>query len=76
MECYLKEVIVPFVSCKRKGMGLPETQPGLPIFDCFKGQNTTDINGLLQEYNIMSVIIPHKCTANSSRLIFQSTNLL
>ena len=62
MECYLQKVIILFVSDKRKEMNLPETQPALAIFDCFKGQNTTAMRRLLGEHNIASIIVPANCT--------------
>ena len=62
MTRYLQNVIIPFVSHKRVHLGLPQTQAALAVFDCFKGQNTSAIEDMLERHNIVSVIVPANCT--------------
>ena len=62
MTRYLQNVIIPFVSHKRVHLGLPQTQAALAVFDCFKGQNTSAIEDMLEKHNIVSVIVPANCT--------------
>ena len=62
MTRYLQKVIIPFASHKRIQLGLPQTQAALALFDCFKGQNTSLIEDILEKHNIVSVIVPANCT--------------
>ena len=40
---YLEKIIIPFADQKRISLKLEQTHPALAIFDCFRGQTTTDI---------------------------------
>ena len=42
MTRYVEKVVVPFISRKRVQLKFDPTHPALAIFDCFKGQTTTD----------------------------------
>jgi len=59
---YVRNVIVPFVECKRDMLGLDVQYPALAIFDHFKGQLTQNITTELDENHIHSVLIPAACT--------------
>lgn len=62
MKRYLEKVIVPFLERKRVELKLPPTHPALAIFDCFRGQTTSDFYRLLETYSINYVIVPANCT--------------
>ena len=62
MKRYLEKIIIPFVSRKRKGLGLQDNHPALAIYDEFRGQTTDAISSLLTAHNICTVKIPANCT--------------
>ena len=62
MVDYIKYIIVPYVTEKRKSLGLSPTYPALAIFDYFKGQCQPSIFELLEENNIFYVLVPANCT--------------
>jgi hypothetical protein len=62
MVDYINHIIVPYVTAKRKELGLCQTYPALVIFDCFKGQCQLSIIKLLKENNIYYVLVPANCT--------------
>lgn len=62
MKWYIKKIIVPFITQKRKALHLDDTQPALAIFDCFRGQTTPNVLSLLEEHNIVIVTVPANCT--------------
>ena len=53
---------MPFISQKRKSLDLPTSQPALAIFDCFRGQTTSNILTLLEKHDIIAVQVPAHCT--------------
>jgi hypothetical protein len=61
MVDYVQYIILPYVSEKRKELGLDLTFPVLVIFDCFKGQCQSSILKLLDD-NIFYVLVPAHCT--------------
>ena len=61
MKRYIEKMIVPFISEKRKHLGLPASQPALTIFDRFRGQTTPDILSLLEKHNIIAIHVPANC---------------
>lgn len=50
-------------------MKLEKDHPALAIFDCFKGQTTTEFHSLLKRYNIISVTVPANCTDRLQPLV-------
>ena len=40
MKAYIEEILIPYVSKKRKELKLPSDYPALAIFDKFTGQGT------------------------------------
>ena len=65
----INEVIVPYVTSKRKELKLPSNSPALLILDVFRGQ-MTQVTSLLAEKNILFVKVPNNMTR-----IFQSPDL-
>ena len=61
MISYIESVIVPYMTEKRKQLGLDAKYTGLVIQDEFKGQTTTKVLNLLRN-NLPYVIVPPKCT--------------
>ena len=59
---YVKLIIIPYVTEKRKELTLKSNNTALVIFDAFKGQCTQEMFQLLQENNIMYVQVPSNCT--------------
>ena len=62
MKRYIKKIIIPYVSEKRKELGLQDNHPALAIYDGFRGQTTEAISSLLSAHNILTVQIPANCT--------------
>ena len=59
---YLENIIVPFISEKRKALKVDECHPALVLFDCFWRQTTTEFHLLLQRHNICFVQVPPNYT--------------
>jgi len=62
MKRYLEKIIIPFVSRKRKELGLQDNHSALAIYDGFRGQTIYTISSLLTAHNIYTVKIPANCT--------------
>ena len=62
MKRYIKKVIVPFISKKRESLKLNKDRPALAVFDCFEGQTTPAIHGLLENHSIITVKVLANCT--------------
>lgn len=62
MRRYIENITVPFVDNKRESLKLKKSHPALAIIDCFRGQTTQGILGLLKEKNIITVMVPPSCT--------------
>ena len=62
MVAYIESVIVPYMTQKRRQLGLDLKHSGLVILDEFKGQTTSRVLNLLQSNNLMYVIVPPNCT--------------
>ena len=62
MIAYIQSVIVPYMTQKRRQLGLDLKQNGLVVLDEFKGQTTSRVLNLLQSHDLMYVIIPPNCT--------------
>ena len=62
MKRYIKKIIVPFVTQKRKALKLEASYPAVTIFDGFRGQTTNDIHTLLNTHNIIPMQLPPNCT--------------
>ena len=59
---YVKLIIVPYVTEKRKQLKLHSKYPALVLFDFFKGQCTDSVFKLLDENNILHIMVPANCT--------------
>ena len=62
MITYIQIVIVPYMTEKRRQLGLDAKHTSLVILDEFKGQTTAKVLNLLQRYNLLYVIVPPNCT--------------
>ena len=62
MERYIRKVICPFITHKRDSLKLEKSSLALAIFDCFKGQTTPHVIGILQSHNIIAVQVAPNCT--------------
>jgi len=62
MISYIESVVVPYMTEKRRQLGLDAKLTGLVILDEFKGQTTTRVLNLLQRNNLLYVIVPPNCT--------------
>ena len=58
----INEVIVPYVTSKRKELKLPSNSPALLFLDVFRGQMTQQVTSLLAEKNIIFVKVPNNMT--------------
>ena len=59
---YINEILIPFVTEKRKELNMAADYPALVLFDTFKGQCSGEVYRLLDRSNILYVIIPANCT--------------
>ena len=62
MECYLDNILLPYITTTRAKYKLDATQPAMVVFDTFRGQCTEQILSKLEENSVHVVIIPAKCT--------------
>ena len=58
----MSNIIVPYVTEKRKQLQLGESHPALLIFDAFFGQSRDTVSDALEENKILVVKVPAKCT--------------
>ena len=59
---YVNEILIPYVTDKRKELKLAMDYPALVLLDTFKGQCTNEVYDLLTRNNILYIIIPANCT--------------
>ena len=59
---YIQNIILPYLTAKKRELCLPESFPALAIFDFFKGQTTPGTYQLLEQNNIYPISIPANCT--------------
>ena len=59
---FVENIILPYISVARKDLGLGEEHMALVIFDTFKGHKEDEMESLLLENNVLSVIVPSNCT--------------
>ena len=59
---FVKNIIFPYISITRNGVGLGEEHMAVVIFDTFKGHTGSKMESLLLENNIISIIVPSNCT--------------
>ena len=59
---YVESVIVPYMTQKRRQLGLDLKHTGLLMLDEFKGQRISGVLNLLQNNDLMYVIISPNCT--------------
>ena len=62
MVGYIDNVIPPYFRRVRAEKGLPNTPPGLCIYDVFKGHKKDDVQTLMEENKVFTVFIPSNCT--------------
>ena len=62
MREYIEFVIIPYVAKKGCELKLSSSHSALAIFDVFKGQQTEEIQKLLEENHIIPVSVPANCT--------------
>ena len=62
MKDYINEILLPYISRKRKELKVHEDHPALVIFDKFTGQGTESVLKLLQDNHIHFVMVPANCT--------------
>ena len=58
----LKEIINPYIDKVKEEMGLPIDQKVLLIWDAFRGQNSQLIKDALDDYSIVTVMVPKNLT--------------
>ena len=58
---FVKNIILLYISTSWKDLGLGEHM-AVVIFDTFKGHTGSEMESLLLENNIISVIVPNNCT--------------
>ena len=59
---FISCIIIPYITEKRKQLGLSSNHPALVIFDVFKGQCTEEVCKLLEDSNILYTLVPANCT--------------
>jgi hypothetical protein len=59
---FVKNIILPYISATRKELKLGEEHMAVVIFDSFKGHKGSEMETLLQQHNILSVLVPSNCT--------------
>ena len=59
---FVKNINLPYISTTQKDLGLGEEHMVVVIFDTFKGHTGSEIESLLLENNIISVLVPSNCT--------------
>lgn len=62
MMAYVENIILHYISNKRRLLKLPHDYPALVIFDHFSGQMTDSFFQLLERNNLRRVMIPANCT--------------
>ena len=63
MITYIESVIIPYMTQKRRQLGLDLKHTGFMILDEFKGQTTSRVLQLLLSNDLMyPVIVPLNCT--------------
>lgn len=62
MKVYVDNILVPYITEKRRSLGLADDYPALVLFDNFKVQVTPNILMLLDQNNINVLLIPPNCT--------------
>lgn len=59
---YVNQIIIPYVTNKRKELDKCQDQSAVVLFDVFKGQCVESMFKLLDDNNILYVIVPANCT--------------
>ena len=59
---YIRKIIIPFASQRRKDLKLAPAHPAITIFDGFRGQTTDEVISLLRRNKIIPVQLPPNCT--------------
>ena len=59
---YIENIVVSFVSSKRKALKLKLGHPAFAIVDGFRGQTTESLMNLLKENDIVLIRVLHNCT--------------
>ena len=59
---YIEKVILPYFRRVRAEKGLPDTHPGLCIYDVFRGHKKDEVQTLMEENKLLTVYVPSNCT--------------
>jgi hypothetical protein len=62
---YIKNIILSYIQKVKQEKYLPAEQHAMVIFDVFKGHRIEDVETVLKENNLVSVIVPSNCTVSS-----------
>ena len=59
---YITNIILPYVARVKEEKNLPADQPALVIFDVFRGHRVEDVETVLEDNKLLSVLVPSNCT--------------
>ena len=62
MVRYITNIILPYVARVKEKKNLPADQPALVIFDVFRGHRVEDVETVLEDNKLLSVLVPSNCT--------------
>ena len=62
MKEYVDNILVPYITEKRRSLGLADDYPALVLFNNFKAQVNPNVLTLLDQNNNNVVFIPPNCT--------------
>ena len=62
MVRYITNIILPYVARVKEEKNLPADQPALVIFDVFCGHRVEDVETVLEDNKLLSVLVPSNCT--------------
>lgn len=63
MQCYVANILKPWVEQQRAELGLPASQKALLVLDVYKAHRTPDVLHVLKENGLELVYIPANCTS-------------
>ena len=62
MVRYITNILLPYVARVKEEKNLPADQPALVIFDVFRGHRVEDVETVLEDNKLLSVLVPSNCT--------------